>query len=110
VARYEVFIKPSAQKELEAVGLKEDRQRIAEAILALAENPCPMGCRKLSGRDKYRIRCGDYRVAYSVEDVILVVTIVKGGHHRGVYAHGGRKPCSRSTQQVRSPGIGFVSP
>ncbi len=83
--RYEVLIKPSARKELEAVGLKKDRQRIVEAILALAENPRPVGCRKLSGKDKYRIRCGDYRVVYSVEDVVLVVTIVKVGHRRDVY-------------------------
>jgi mRNA interferase RelE/StbE len=85
VARYEVLIKPSARKELEAVGLKKDRQRIVAAILALADDPRPSGCRKLSGRDKYRIRCGDYRVVYSVEDVILVVTIAKVGHRSDVY-------------------------
>ena len=80
MARYEVLIKPSARKELEDVDLKKDRQRIVEAILSLADDPRPSGCRKLSGRDKYRIRCGDYRVVYSVEDVILVVTIAKVGH------------------------------
>jgi mRNA interferase RelE/StbE len=85
VARYDVLIKPSARKELEAVDLKKDRQRIVEAILALAEEPRPSGCRKLSGRDKYRIRCGDYRVVYSVQDVILVVTIVRVGHRSDVY-------------------------
>jgi mRNA interferase RelE/StbE len=81
VARYEVLIKPSARKELEAVGLKRDRQRIVAAILALADDPRPVGCRKLSGRDKYRIRCGDYRVVYSVHDAILVVAVVKLGRH-----------------------------
>jgi mRNA interferase RelE/StbE len=85
VARYEVLIKPSARKELEAVGLKKDRRRIVEAILALADDPRPVGCRKLSGKDKYRIRCGDYRVVYSVEDVILVVTIAKVGHRSDVH-------------------------
>jgi mRNA interferase RelE/StbE len=85
VARYEVLIKPSARKELEAVDLKKDRQRIVAAILSLADDPRPSGCRKPSGRDKYRIRCGDYRVVYSVQDVILVVTIVKLGHRRDVY-------------------------
>jgi mRNA interferase RelE/StbE len=85
VARSEVLIKPSARKELEGVGLKKDRQRIVAAIAALAENPRPVGCRKLSGKDKYRIRCGDYRVVYSVEDVILVVTIAKVGHRSDVY-------------------------
>jgi len=85
VARYEVLIKPSARKELEAVDLKKDRQRIVAAILSLADEPRPSGCRKLSGRDKYRIRCGDYRVVYSVEDVVLVVAIVNVGHQRDTY-------------------------
>ncbi len=85
MARYDVLIKPSARKELEAIGLKRDRQRIVAAILALADDPRPSGCRKLSGRDKYRIRCGDYRVVYSVEDFVLVVTIVKVGHRSDLY-------------------------
>ena len=85
MARYSVLMKPSARKELEAVGLKKDRQRIVAAILNLADDPRPSGCRKLSGKDKYRIRCGDYRVVYSVLDVILVVTIVKVGHRSDVY-------------------------
>ena len=85
MGRYSVLIKPSARKELEAVDLKKDRQRIVAAILSLADDPRPSGCRKLSGKDKYRIRCGDYRVVYSVLDVILVVTIVKVGHRSDVY-------------------------
>ena len=85
MARYEVLIKPSARKELEAVDLKKDRQRIVAAILSLADDPRPSGCRKLSGRDKYRIRCGDYRVVYSVQGVVLVVTIVRVGHRSDVY-------------------------
>ena len=85
MARYEVLIKPSAWKELEAVGLKRDRQRIAAAILRLADDSRPSGCRKLSGRDKYRIRCGDYRVVYSVQNVILVVATVRVGYRGDVH-------------------------
>ncbi len=85
MARYDVLIKPSARQELEGIGLKKDRQRIVEAILALAEEPRPVSCRKLSGKSKYRIRCGDYRVIHSVADVVLVVSIVRIGHRRGVY-------------------------
>jgi mRNA interferase RelE/StbE len=85
VARYDVFIKPSALKELEAVDSKKDRQRIVRVILSLAKEPRPSGCRKLSGRDKYRIRSGQYRIIYAVQDAILVVTIVKIGHRREVY-------------------------
>jgi mRNA interferase RelE/StbE len=85
VARYDVFIKPSALKELEAVGSKKDRRRIVRTILALAEDPRPSGCRKLSGRDKYRVRSGQCRIIYAIEDAILVVTIVKVGHRSSVY-------------------------
>jgi len=85
VARYDVFIKPSALKELEAVDSKKDRQRIARVIRSLAEDPRPTGCRKLSGKDKYRIRSGQYRIVYAIEDAIFVVTIVKVGHRREVY-------------------------
>jgi len=85
VARYDVFIKPSALKELEAVDSKRDRQRIVRVILSLAEEPRPSGCRKLSGRDKYRVRSGRYRILYAVQDAILIVTIVKIGHRSSVY-------------------------
>ena len=85
MAKYDVFIKPSALKELEAVGSKKDRQRIVRAILSLAQDPRPSGCRKLSGRDKYRLRSGQYRIVYAVQDAILVVTIMKVGHRRDVY-------------------------
>ncbi len=77
MARYDVFIKPSALKELEAVDSKKDRQRIVRAILALAEDPRPPGCRKLSGKDKYRLRSGQYRILYEIQDEALAVVIVK---------------------------------
>ena len=85
MARYDVFIKPSALKELEAIDSKKDRQRIVRAITALAEDPRPAGCRKLSGKDKYRIRSGQYRIIFSIQDAILVITIVKIGHRRDAY-------------------------
>ena len=85
MARYDVFIKPSALKELEAVGSKKDRQQIVRAIRSLAEDPRPPGCRKLSGKDKYRIRSRRYRIVYAIEAAIFVVTIVKVGHRREVY-------------------------
>ncbi len=83
--KYDVFIKPSALKELETVDSKKNRQRIVRAIRSLAEDPRPAGCRKLSGKDKYRIRSGQCRIVYTVRDAILVVTIVKVGNRRDVY-------------------------
>ena len=86
MGRFRVEIKPSAVKEIEAVGQKKDRQRIVAAISALSANPRPQGCEKLSGRnDQYRTRIGDYRIAYAIEDSRLVVYVVKGGHRRQVY-------------------------
>ncbi|MFA6243838.1 MAG: type II toxin-antitoxin system RelE/ParE family toxin [Candidatus Hydrogenedentales bacterium] len=85
MAKFEVLIKPSAVKEIEAIGSKKDRQRIAAAIQKLSENPRPAGSQKLSGTDKYRVRYGVYRRVYSVEDKALVVYVVKVGHRRDVY-------------------------
>jgi mRNA interferase RelE/StbE len=84
VASYKVFIKPSAAKELEAVP-KKDRLRIVEKVQALSSNPRPPGCEKLSGEEKYRIRQGNYRVLYSIEDEAIIVIIVKIAHRRDVY-------------------------
>jgi mRNA interferase RelE/StbE len=55
-------------------------------IQALSTDPRPPGCEKLSGHpDRYRVRQGDYRVVYSVDDVERVVLVVKVGHRREVY-------------------------
>ena len=85
MARYDVFIKPSALKELEAVDSKKDRQRIVRVILALAEDPRPTGCRKLSGKDKYRVRSGQYRILYKIQDGALIVVIVKVANRSEAY-------------------------
>jgi mRNA interferase RelE/StbE len=86
VASYSVFIKPSAAKEIEAVGQKDDRQRIVTRIRSLARDPRPFGSEKLSGRgDLYRLRVGRYRVVYTVGDDELVVLIVRVGHRKNVY-------------------------
>ncbi len=86
MARYRVAIKPSARKEIEAVGQKKDRQRIVLRIQSLAENPRPFGCEKLSGQfDRYRVREGNYRVVYSIDDRDFLVDVVKIGHRKDVY-------------------------
>ena len=82
---YRVLIKPSAVKEIEAIGSRKDRRRVVARIQQLAENPRPHGCQKLSGAEKYRVRCGNYRIVYSIEDDGLVVIVVKVGHRRNVY-------------------------
>ena len=84
MASYSILLTRTAAKELEGVPTK-DRQRIVRRIEALAENPRPAGAEKLSGDDKYRIRQGDYRILYEIEDTQLVVTVVRIGNRREVY-------------------------
>lgn len=84
MAGYEVRIKPSAAKELDAIP-KKDRQRLVPRISDLASNPRPDGCQKLSGGDDYRIRQGDYRAIYSIDDREKIVRILKIAHRKDVY-------------------------
>lgn len=86
MADYKLLIKPSAGKELEAVGGKGDRLRIIERVQALAANPRPPGSEKLAGYDdRYRVRQGSYRVVYVIDDKNREVTIYRIGHRRDVY-------------------------
>jgi mRNA interferase RelE/StbE len=84
VAVYSIFIKKSAVRELEVLA-KKDLPKVLERIEALAENPSPTGAEKLAGVELWRIRQGDYRIVYSIEDNALTVWIVKVGHRREVY-------------------------
>ena len=84
MASYRIEIKRSAAKELAALP-KQDRSRIIARIRALAREPRPVGCEKLSGQERYRIRQGDYRIPYEVHDLVLIVMMVKIGHRRDVY-------------------------
>ena len=86
MALYSLSIKPSAARELEAVGTKADRVRIVGKIQALANNPRPNGSEKLAGfDDRYRVRQGHYRVVYQIDDAATAVTIYKVGHRKDVY-------------------------
>lgn len=82
--RYSISIKPSALKEFEAIPTKVIRQ-ITRRIQFLSENPRPQGSEKLSGKEQYRIRQGDYRIVYSIDDKAKIVDVVKIGHRREVY-------------------------
>lgn len=63
----------------------ESQRRIAAKIDSLAVDPRPPGCEKLSGVEAFRIRAGDYRVVYLVEDPARIVTVTRIGHRRDVY-------------------------
>jgi len=85
VAKYSLEIKHSAQRELDSL---DDSvfKRIDRKILALADNPRPPGCNKLRGyKDQWRIRVGDWRVVYLIDDEAKLVTITRVAHRREVY-------------------------
>ena len=84
MASYRIFIKPSAVDEIEELPIKE-RRRIVARVRALAGDPRPTGCEKLSGLELYRVRQGRYRVLYAISDSEAKVTILKVGHRRDVY-------------------------
>jgi mRNA interferase RelE/StbE len=83
---YSVTFKPSALKELNDLNNK-DVKRIMEKITALEEEPRPVNCKKLKGSNEnlYRIRIGDYRVIYNIDDGIKVVSIRDVGNRKDVY-------------------------
>lgn len=85
MAKFSIRIKKSACKELEAVATKADRRRIIKRIETLADNPRPPGSQKLSGRERYRIRQGQYRILYTIESSVLIVHVIKIGHRKDVY-------------------------
>ncbi len=82
--KYRVLIVPRAQKELEALP-KGAFESVRDSILALVHSPRPPGCIKLSGREGWRIREGDYRVIYEIEDGSKTVTVLRVRHRREVY-------------------------
>jgi mRNA interferase RelE/StbE len=81
---YIEFAKPAA-KQLKALSPQE-QQRIKSKIDALVDSPRPDGVVKLSGEDDlYRIRVGDYRIIYRIQDNYLLILVLKIGHRRDVY-------------------------
>ena len=83
---YRLQIKESAAKELESLGTRKDREKIVTRINALATDPRPNGSENLEGEEnRYRVRQGNYRVVYSIDDRKRVVVITKIGDRKDVY-------------------------
>ena len=85
MAKYKIELKKSAVNELNSIPTV-DLEKIIIRIQNLADNPRPDGCKKLSKDEKYRIRIGNYRVLYLIEDNKLIIFIVKIGHRKDVYS------------------------
>ena len=89
MASYKILLKPSAVKNVEEIDRRIDRDRISTRIQALADNPRPHGSEKLEGFEAtYRVRQGDYRIVYDVDDAEHTVYILKVRHRKDVYRRG----------------------
>ncbi len=84
MAKYNIEIKRSALKEINKIP-KKYLQKILSIIHSLENKPRPSNCKKLSGKELYRIRYGKYRIVYQIKDMQLVVYIVKIGHRKNIY-------------------------
>lgn len=81
---YSLSILRRAQKELAQVPTR-DQERVAEAIGKLRDDPRPLGCRKLTDREGWRLRVGDFRIIYEIDDDRRSITILHVGNRRDVY-------------------------
>lgn len=76
MAGYNVYFRESVEKDFRSIP-KQDLRRILRRIESLAADPRPPGCEKLTGQERYRLRQGNYRILYSVQDREATVWIVK---------------------------------
>ena len=84
MAKYKIQVKKSVEKELDKIPKKE-LLKILDKIKSLSDDPHPTGSTKLTNQEKYRVRVGNYRILYKVEDNILTVFVVKVGHRKDIY-------------------------
>ena len=85
MASFKLFLKPSAEKELRKIR-SPFIERILAKIVELAEMPRPFGVKLMKGEERFfRLRQGDYRIIYDIDDAAQWVTIIKIGHRREVY-------------------------
>jgi len=82
--RYSVCFTKSAFKQLQKIPLIY-YESIKQAIMSLADNPRPDGCKKLKAVEAYRIRVGNYRIIYEIIDDKLIVDIIAVGHRQSIY-------------------------
>ncbi len=84
MAEYKVYFRESVEKDFRAIP-KKDVRKILHRIESLAVEPRPSSCEKLTGQERYRLRQGQYRILYSVQDKESTVWIVRVGHRKDVY-------------------------
>lgn len=92
---YKILFRPGAERGFKRLS-RDLQDRIISALLTLTDNPRPAGVIKMAGSESlYRVRIGDYRVIYAVEDDLLIVLVVEVGHRKEIY----RKPDKKLTRE-----------
>lgn len=81
---YKVRLERRAQKKLSKIH-EPYYSNIKAAILDLGNDPRPKGCKKLKGREGYRVRVADYRIIYEIQDSVLLVDVIDLGHRKDIY-------------------------
>jgi mRNA interferase RelE/StbE len=81
---YRIELRPAAIRALKRIH-PEDKERVQGAIALLGQDPRPPKAIALSGRPGYRVRVGDYRIIYTIQDDVLLVVVVNLGHRRDIY-------------------------
>lgn len=84
MSEYKVYITPSVERKLRKLSRKI-HDRIIKQILLLKENPRPIGIKKLTDQEGYRIRIGDFRVLYTINDKESIVEVFKVGDRKDIY-------------------------
>lgn len=84
MSRYRIELRPATVKALRKID-PGDRTRIQGVIALLGEDPRPPGATALAGRPGYRVRVGNYRIVYTIDDGVLLVVVITLGHRRDVY-------------------------
>ena len=82
--RYSVLLTAHAARDLSKLP-KDVRKRVTDALERLSDDPRPHGCEKISGTDEWRIRVGDYRIRYTIDDKGKVVIVTRIGHRKKIY-------------------------
>ncbi len=81
---YRIELRPAAIRALKKIDHR-DRERIRGVIALLGDDPRPPAAKPLRGRPAWRVRVGDYRIIYTIDDRVLLVVVVTLGHRRDVY-------------------------
>ena len=84
MGRYKIYFRKSVARDMRRIPPR-DLRKILKTIESLSEDPRPAGAERLSGQERYRVRQGNYRIVYEINDREVIVVVVKVGHRKNVY-------------------------